>query len=43
VTDIAFRWGFTDAAHFSRVFKRAFGATPSEIRNAAPGGGPDPS
>ena len=22
VTDIAFRWGFCDAAHFSRVFKR---------------------
>jgi AraC family transcriptional activator of tynA and feaB len=38
VTDIAFRWGFTDAAHFSRVFKPAFGATPSEIRNASLGG-----
>jgi AraC-like DNA-binding protein len=35
VTDIAFRWGFCDAAHFSRVFKRSFGATPSEIRQAA--------
>ncbi len=35
VTDIAFRWGFCDAAHFSRVFKREFGATPSEIRHAA--------
>ena len=35
VTDIAFRWGFCDAAHFSRVFKRAFGATPSEIRHGA--------
>ncbi len=35
VTDIAFRWGFCDAAHFSRVFKRRFGATPSEIRQAA--------
>jgi AraC family transcriptional activator of tynA and feaB len=34
VTDIAFRWGFCDAAHFSRVFKREFGATPSEIRRA---------
>jgi len=34
VTDIAFRWGFCDAAHFSRVFKRAFGATPSEVRQA---------
>lgn len=35
VTDIAFRWGFCDAAHFSRVFKREFGATPSEIRQSA--------
>jgi AraC family transcriptional regulator, positive regulator of tynA and feaB len=35
VTEIAFRWGFCDAAHFSRVFKREFAATPSEIRRAA--------
>jgi AraC family transcriptional regulator, positive regulator of tynA and feaB len=35
VTDIAFRWGFCDAAHFSRVFKREFNATPSEIRQTA--------
>jgi AraC-like DNA-binding protein len=35
VTDIAFRWGFCDAAHFSRVFKREFGATPSDVRHAA--------
>ena len=35
VTDIAFRWGFCDAAHFSRVFKRAFGVTPSEVRHRA--------
>lgn len=35
VTDIAFRWGFCDAAHFSRVFKREFGATPSEVRQSA--------
>jgi AraC-like DNA-binding protein len=35
VTDIAFRWGFCDAAHFSRVFKRSFGATPTEVRQAA--------
>jgi AraC family transcriptional activator of tynA and feaB len=42
VTDIAFRWGFCDAAHFSRVFKRAFSATPSEIRHAALSGGSAP-
>jgi AraC family transcriptional activator of tynA and feaB len=35
ITDIAFRWGFCDAAHFSRIFKRAFGATPSEVRQVA--------
>jgi AraC family transcriptional regulator, positive regulator of tynA and feaB len=35
VTEIAFRWGFSDAAHFSRLFKRAFGVTPSEIRHEA--------
>jgi AraC family transcriptional regulator, positive regulator of tynA and feaB len=35
ITDIAFRWGFCDAAHFSRVFKREYGATPSDVRQAA--------
>lgn len=35
VTEIAFRWGFSDAAYFSHVFKRAYGVTPSEIRRAA--------
>jgi len=38
VTDIAFRWGFCDAAHFSRVFKREFDATPSEVRQSARAG-----
>jgi len=32
VAVIAGRWGFTDAAHFSRMFKSAFGAAPSEYR-----------
>lgn len=32
---LAGRWGFADAAHFSRSFKRAFGISPSEARRAA--------
>ena len=35
VTEIAFRWGFRDAAHFARVFKREFDMTPSDVRGAA--------
>ncbi|MCW3008432.1 MAG: transcriptional regulator, AraC family [Solirubrobacterales bacterium] len=35
VTEIAFRWGFRDAAHFARVFKREFGQTPSDVRGHA--------
>jgi AraC-like DNA-binding protein len=32
VSAIAARWGFTDAAHFSRVFKASYGVSPSELR-----------
>ena len=32
LTDIAFRWGFSDAAHFSRVFRRELGTSPREHR-----------
>jgi AraC-like DNA-binding protein len=32
VSDIAFAWGFNDLAHFSRVFKQRFGASPREWR-----------
>jgi AraC-like DNA-binding protein len=32
VSTIAARWGFVEAAHFSRVFKAAYGAPPSELR-----------
>lgn len=33
ILHIASRWGFTDAAHFSRVFKTAYGVAPSELRH----------
>ena len=32
VAGIAARWGFVDAAHFSRAFKTAYGVSPSEYR-----------
>ena len=34
VGTIAARWGFVDAAHFSRIFRTAFGETPSTYRRA---------
>lgn len=30
VKDVAFQWGFNDASHFSRVFKKRYGVTPLE-------------
>ncbi len=35
VSEIAFSWGFTDAAHFSRAFKIRYGMTPLEARGRA--------
>jgi len=34
VTAIAARWGFTDAAHFSRLFRATFGEPPSQYRRS---------
>jgi AraC-like DNA-binding protein len=34
VSAIAFGWGFADAAHFSRVFKDAYGQPPGEYRRS---------
>jgi AraC family transcriptional activator of tynA and feaB len=36
VTSVAFRWGFVDVSHFSRVFKERYGVSPREVRLAAP-------
>lgn len=35
ISDIAARWGFRDAAHFSRLFADRFGASPRAFRSAA--------
>lgn len=32
ISDIAFSWGFNDAAHFSRAFRARFGCAPSDLR-----------
>ncbi|WP_315761597.1 helix-turn-helix domain-containing protein [Sphingomonas sp. Y38-1Y] len=34
VTDIAYAWGFSSLAYFSRVFKQAYGASPRDYRTA---------
>jgi AraC-like DNA-binding protein len=33
ITEIAFRWGFSDAAHFSRSFRDAYGVSPRDLRD----------
>lgn len=35
VSELAFAWGFNDAAHFSRAFRARFGCAPREMRAAA--------
>ena len=37
IYDIAFGWGFSSEAHFSRIFRRAFGMSPTEVRGRAYG------
>jgi AraC-like DNA-binding protein len=32
ITEIAFRWGFNDMSHFSRVFRTRYGLPPREFR-----------
>jgi AraC-like DNA-binding protein len=33
ITDIAFSWGFSNVAHFSRRIKAEYGSSPSELRS----------
>lgn len=35
IAAVAHRWGFTSAAHFSRVFRAVYGISPVEWRNSA--------
>ena len=35
ISDVALEAGFTDLSHFSRAFRRHYGATPSDMRTAA--------
>lgn len=35
VSDIAFSWGFNNAAHFSRSFRDEYGVSPREWREAS--------
>ena len=37
VTEVAFRWGFRDGSHFSRLFRRRFGESPRSLRASARG------
>ena len=35
VSSIAYDLGFGDVSYFNRVFRRLYGATPSDVREAA--------
>jgi AraC-like DNA-binding protein len=35
ITEIAFSWGFSDSAHFSRSFRKQFGICPRKFREEA--------
>lgn len=39
ITEVAYRWGFNDSAHFSRLFKSSFGVSPSAYKALRTGRG----
>lgn len=41
ISDIGFKWGFNDAAHFSRSFRDSFGKSPRAYRSETPSSPPD--
>ncbi|MEV5573866.1 helix-turn-helix domain-containing protein [Spirillospora sp. NPDC052269] len=43
IAAVAHRWGFTSAAHFSRVFRASYGMTPREWRGMGDPARPTPS
>jgi AraC-like DNA-binding protein len=42
IATIAARWGMLNHAHFSRIFREAYGCTPREARNIGAAGSPRP-
>lgn len=34
IAEIAYKYGYNDPAHYSRLFKKQFGKTPTEVRNS---------
>ena len=38
VGDLAYRWGFSDASHLTRLFREAYGVTPSAVRRVGGSG-----
>lgn len=42
IAEVAYQYGFTSGAHFSRAFRRAFGYAPSEAREAREAGAARP-
>lgn len=39
ISEIGFRWGFNQSAHFSRTYRERFGEAPRDTRNRARGSG----